>query len=100
MVAVNNDHISRIENGRLRPSLTLLVAIANSLEVSVDDLLVDSLANPNAMPSDELHDLLLDCNENEKEMLIRTATFLKAMLSEFAYKKTTRIATSALMSTA
>lgn len=83
IVSVNNDYISRIENGHLRPSLTLLISIANALEVSVDDLLVDSLSNPNAMPSDEIHELLLDCNENERAMLIRTAVFLKAMLSEF-----------------
>ncbi len=83
IVSVNNDYISRIENGRLRPSLMLLVSIANALEVSVDDLLVDSLTNPNAMPSDELHTLLLDCNETEKAMLIKTTTFLKALFSEF-----------------
>ncbi len=83
MVSVNNDHISRIESGRVRPSLQLLVAIANALEVSVDDILVDNLTHPNSTTGDEIHTLLLDCNDSEKKMLTKTVSFMKALLSEF-----------------
>ncbi len=83
MVSVNNDHISRIEGGYIRPSLSLLVAIANALEVSVDDILVDNLTHPNSITGDEIHTLLLDCNDNEKRMITKTMAFLKALLSEF-----------------
>jgi len=83
MVSVNNDHISRIESGRVRPSLQLLVAIANALDVSVDDILVDNLTHPNATTGDEIHSLLLDCNDNEKNMLTKTVTFMKALLSKY-----------------
>ena len=83
IVSVNNDHISRIEGGHLRPSLQLLVSIANALEVSVDDILVDNLTHPNATTGDAIHTLLLDCNDNEKSMLTKTMTFMKAQLSEF-----------------
>ncbi len=83
IVSVNNDYICRIENGRLRPSLILLVSIANTLEVSLDELLADSLTHSNATTGDAIHELLLDCNDNEKAMLIRTTTFLKALFSEF-----------------
>ena len=83
MVSVNNDHISRIESGRVRPSLQLLVAIANALEVSIDDILVDNLTHPNSITGDEIHTLLLDCSDNEKKMLTKTVSFMKAWLSEF-----------------
>ena len=83
MVSVNNDHISRIESGRVRPSLQLLVAIANALEVSIDDILVDNLTHPNSITGDEIHTLLLDCSDNEKKMLTKTVSFMKALLSEF-----------------
>lgn len=83
MVSVNNDHISRIEGGYIRPSLHLLVAIANALEVSVDDILVDNLTHPNSITGDEIHTLLLDCTDNEKKMITKTMVFLKALLSEY-----------------
>ena len=43
-VFVNNIHISNIETGKKAPSIDLLIELANALEVSADDLLVDSLA--------------------------------------------------------
>ena len=83
IVSVNNDHISRIEGGRIHPSLTVLVAIANALDVSVDDLLVDSLTHPTSNTGDAIHTLLLDCCDSEEKILTRTLTTLKALLSEF-----------------
>ena len=81
-VAVNYQHISNIESGRRYPSLELLVMIANALDVSADDLLTDNLKHSSSPVGTEIHDLLLDCNNDEKAILIKTVRFLKATLVE------------------
>ena len=82
-VSVNTQHISNIEAGRKYPSLELLILIANALDVSADDLLTDNLKHSSSPVSTEIHDLLLDCNQDEKAILTKTVRFLKATLSEF-----------------
>ena len=72
-----------IETGVKTPSLELLISIANALDVSADDLLTDNLKHSSSPVDTEIHDLLLDCNHDEKAILTRTLTFLKALLSEF-----------------
>lgn len=83
IVSVNNEHISRIEGGKKFISLELLILIANALDVSADDLLTDNLKHSSSPVGTEIHDLLLDCNHDEKAILTRTLTFLKGLLSEF-----------------
>lgn len=73
-------NITRIENGDRLPSVEVLVNIADSLHVSVDDLLVDSLKYPISTASSELHRLLLDCNKLEEEILTKNAQELKKIL--------------------
>ena len=62
------------------PSLPILVDLANALHISVDALLVDSLGYSLSSSDSDLHRLLLDCNETEQEIIIRTARELKATL--------------------
>ena len=76
-------YISYIENGSRAPSLETLLNIANALDVSADDLLTDNLKHSSSPVSTEIHDLLLDCNPDEKAILTRTLKFLKGILSEF-----------------
>ena len=76
-------HISNIELGTKGPSLELLILIANALDVSADDLLTDNLKHSSSPVGTEIHDLLLDCNRDEKAILTRTLIFLKGLLSEF-----------------
>lgn len=52
-------HISVIESAIKRPSLDALVDIANALDVSTDDLLVDSLMHSTSTSNSEIHRLLL-----------------------------------------
>ena len=80
---ISGRHISNIETGAKPPSLELLILIANALDVSADDLLTDNLKHSSSPVGTEIHDLLLDCNHDEKTILTRTLTFLKALLSEF-----------------
>ena len=73
-------HISVIEAAIKRPSLDALVDIANALDVSTDDLLVDSLMHSTSTSNSEIHRLLLDCNEIEQEILTRMVREMKAIL--------------------
>ena len=82
-VSISGRHISNIETGAKPPSLELLILIANALDVSADDLLTDNLKHSSSPVGTDIHDLLLDCNHDEKAILTRTLTFLKALLSEF-----------------
>ena len=73
-------HISVIEAAINRPSLDTLVDITNALNVSADDLLVDSLTHSASTADSEIHRLLLDCNAIEQEILIRMVKEMKAIL--------------------
>ena len=75
-------YLSYIENGSRSPSLEMLVMIANALDVSADDLLTDNLKHSSSPVGTEIHDLLLDCNNDEKAILTKTVKFLKATLVE------------------
>ena len=59
---------------------TKMEDLANALHISVDALLVDSLDYSLSSSDSDLHRLLLDCNETEQEIIIRTAKELKATL--------------------
>lgn len=83
IVCVNYQHISNIEAGRRYPSLELIILIANALDVSADDLLTDNLKHSSSPVGTEIHDLLLDCNNDEKAILTKTVTFLKGLLAEY-----------------
>ena len=83
-VFVTGKHLSYIETGAKAPSLELLILIANALDVSADDLLVDSLTHTSSPVGQELHAILQDCNHDEKEMLIRLLKFMKELFREFS----------------
>ena len=83
LVSTTYKHISNIENGERGSSVEMLILIANALDVSADDLLTDNLKHSSSPVGTEIHDLLLDCNHDEKAILTRTLTFLKGLLSEF-----------------
>ena len=77
---VGNKHISNIELGKSKPSLESLIQISNILNISADDLLVDSLAHSASTADSEIHRLLLDCNAIEQEILTRMVKEMKAIL--------------------
>ena len=83
LVSVNSEHISRIEAGKKYLSLELLVLIANALDTSADDLLVDNLTHTSAVIGTELYTLLQNCNNNEKEILIRLLKYVRELLRRF-----------------
>lgn len=80
-VNLSREFISMVENNKMGLGVDSLVNIANSLEVSADDILVDCLEYSTSTADSELHRLLLDCNEAEEYILTQTAKVLKEILS-------------------
>ena len=69
---LNRAYLAQIETAVRHPSI--------ETGVSVDDLLVDSLTHSVSTADTEVHRLLIDCNENEAEILTRNMKELKAIL--------------------
>lgn len=75
--------ISNIETGRTSTSLKTIVNIAHALNVSVDQLLADSLPQN----KNDLNRLLLDCSPEEVSILVENFTGLKKVLSKYQIKE-------------
>lgn len=69
-IGVTPQHISNIETGNSTVSLPTLVAIANLLTVSVDELLCDTLIASKAVFEKEAQAVFDDCNEYEVRVLV------------------------------
>lgn len=83
IIGVTRKHLSKIETGSRAPTLELLILIANTLDVSADDLLVGNLKHSHSADT-KIHAILQDCNHDEKEMLTRLLTFMKELFREFS----------------
>ena len=83
---IGRTHIAFIETNRRRPSIDLIVDIANALHVSTDDLLLDSLEFSSSTANTQLHRLLLECTDAETDIIIRNAENLKALLYSHSVK--------------
>ena len=62
---MSTTHISHIETGNTKLSLPAIINIANSLGITVDLLLCDSVNNSSAIYNNELTDLLSKCTPSE-----------------------------------
>lgn len=69
-IGVTPQHVSNIETGNSSVSLTTLVAIANLLNVSVDELLCDTVLKSKAIFIKEADEIFNDCNEYEVRILV------------------------------
>ena len=65
LIDISPTHLSNIETGTTRVSLTTLVSIANALSVTADDLLCDSLVKAKVQYERDIADVLDDCDEYE-----------------------------------
>ena len=73
-------HMSNIENGNTRLSLTVLVDIANALNTDISVFLVGSLNNNTQSSDFLLADLLAECTNEERLIIIDTLQSLKKSL--------------------
>ena len=83
-------HISYCETGRKNMSLETLVRIANALNVSTDELLMDSLENTIKVSNHEFASILADCSEYEKYILFDIMQASKASIRRHAGAVRTR----------
>lgn len=70
---ISPSHISNIETGTTRVSLTALVSIANALSVTVDDLLYDSVIHARPQLEREIQQVVDGCDDFELRMVKEVA---------------------------
>ena len=83
---VSLQHISRIERGEKNPNLELFINIANALEISADELLVDNLMNSTSKRDGDDFYVLLDCSPEEATILVKNMRGLKDILRKYTIK--------------
>ena len=81
-VGISWKHLSVVESAGTGISLELLIALANTLEVPVGELLADNLSAVDKIDDSDLGYILLDCTAQEEKIITKTAKALKAILSE------------------
>ena len=64
-MGLSPSHMSNIETGTTRGSLSALVNIANTLSVTVDDLLYDSVIHARPQLERDIQQIVDDCNDYE-----------------------------------
>ena len=69
-VNITTQHMSNIETGNSSVSLPTLIAIANVLYVTIDELLCDAILNSKIIFENELNEILKDCNEYETRFIV------------------------------
>lgn len=63
-------HVSNIETGKTKLSLPAIITIANTLNVSVDELLCDNVIKSKTVFDDEIQRLVSDCDDYEIRILV------------------------------
>lgn len=90
IVNLSSSHMSNIETGTTKVSLTTIVVIANALSVTVDDLLCDNIVRAKPQFENDIKLLLDDCDDYEirivKDLLAAIVSTLKRDLSLKKYR--------------
>lgn len=76
-VGIGIQHLSKIENGKTKLSLSVLVALANRLQTTTDALLRDNVEAVASLLLGEANALLDDCTPAEMYVLMKTMETLK-----------------------
>lgn len=80
MVGVSPTHMSNVETGTTRVSLTTIVGIANALGITSDDLLCDSVIKVKVQFEKDIALVLEDCDEYEIRVIRDLAAATKETL--------------------
>lgn len=73
MLEMSPSHMSNIETGSTRISLTALVSIANALGVTVDDLLYDSIVHARPQLERDIQQIVDSCDDYELRVVKNVA---------------------------
>jgi len=79
---ISLSHISNIETGTTRVSLSALVCIANALSVTMDDLLYDSVIHARPQLERELQETVNECDDYELRVVKDVAHTVISTLRE------------------
>ncbi|HBE9110516.1 TPA: helix-turn-helix transcriptional regulator [Clostridioides difficile] len=77
LVNITPQHMSNIERGGSSVSLPTLIAIANVLHVSIDELLCDTVLDSKVVFEKELQEVISDCNEYEIRVIVNVVKTTK-----------------------
>ena len=83
---MSRSFLAQVETNIRIPSLETIIALANALNVSANDLLVDNLMNTGASVDSDIHYLLLDCTEAESALITKAAKELRKILRDYQIK--------------
>lgn len=86
-VGISAAHMSNIETGKTRVSLTVIVNIANALAISVDDLLCDNVIKTKVQFEKDLAEIVDDCDDYEIRIIRDVAEATKTSLRRDAHLK-------------
>ena len=78
-------HISNVETGTTKVSLSAIVSLANALGVTADDLLCDSVVHAKVQFERDIAELLEDCDPYEIRMVKDMTEALKETLRRDAH---------------
>ena len=81
-VGISTSHMSHIEHGSTKVSLPTLVALANALGTTVDDLLYDNLSVMQDAYDKEFRDLVSDCSVEERGFIYAAARQMREALKK------------------
>lgn len=82
LVKISNTHMSHIETGNTKLSLPLLVKIAETLSVQIDELLYDSPQTNTTTLRQEISELLNTCSNEELYVIIDIIKAMKVSLDK------------------
>lgn len=74
-------HISHLENGSTKMSLSVFVSIVNALGVSADKLLIDSVYQSKAILNDELELVFADAEPDAYYVMLQAADTVKRAMT-------------------
>lgn len=86
---VGATHISHIENDKAKMSLDVFISIANTLDVSADQLLCDYLLNTKYVYEGEIMEELKDMNDEEIRITKEVIRTLKSAMRNHPIKRRT-----------
>lgn len=78
MAGLSITHVSHIETGNTKVSLPTLVKISNSLDVSLDELVCDSIHKAKIIFENEISQITSDCDEREIRII---SDVIKSLIS-------------------
>lgn len=83
MIGTSWRYLNYIEHGECQMRLDVMVAIANALNVSADDILKDSLTGTIVNLRADVYTLFDNCTPTETEILMDMLKHMKTLLSEY-----------------